>query len=58
MEFFSAVSAERDSQWVGTFDLGLTYALTENIQLDAGANFGISRAADDINPFVGLSFRF
>lgn len=58
LEFFSSVSTERGSSWTGTVDLGLTYALTKNLQLDAGINLGVTRAADDWNPFVGLSFRF
>jgi hypothetical protein len=37
---------------------GLTYALKKNLQLDAGVNFGVTRAADRINPFVGVSMRF
>ena len=58
VEFFSSVSTERGSSWVGSVDLGLTYALTKNIQLDAGINLGVTRAADDFNPFVGVSWRF
>jgi hypothetical protein len=58
VEFFSAVSAERDSDWIGTVDLGLTYGLTDNIQLDAGVNIGVTKSADDVNPFLGLSWRF
>jgi hypothetical protein len=58
VEFFSKVSTERGSAWEGTVDLGLTYALTKNVQLDAGINFGLTRAADDFNPFIGLSWRF
>ncbi len=58
MEFFSSVSAERGSSWTGTVDVGLTYALTKNLQLDAGINLGVTRAADDFAPFAGLSFRF
>ena len=58
VEFFSAVSTEEDSEWVGTFDMGLTYGLTEDIQLDAGINIGVTRSADDWNPFLGLSWRF
>jgi hypothetical protein len=57
-EFFSSVSTERDSSWVGTADFGLTYALTENVQLDCGCNIGVTDAADDINAFSGLSVRF
>jgi len=37
---------------------GITYAATDNIQLDAGVNVGVTSAADRINPFVGLSTRF
>jgi hypothetical protein len=58
VEFFSAVSTERDSEWVGTFDTGVTYGLTDDIQLDAGINIGVTRSADDWNPFLGLSWRF
>lgn len=58
IEFFSAVSTERDSEWVGTVDAGLTYGLTEDIQLDAGINIGVTRSADDWNPFLGISWRF
>ena len=58
LEFFSSVSAERGSAWVGTFDLGLTYGLSENVQLDAGVNIGLTKSADDLNPFLGLSCRF
>lgn len=58
VEFFSSVSTERGSCWVGTVDLGLTYALTKNIQLDAGINIGVTRSADDFNPFIGMSWRF
>ncbi|HXJ55253.1 MAG TPA: transporter [Verrucomicrobiae bacterium] len=58
LEFFSAVRAETDLDWVGTVDLGLTYGLTENIQLDAGVNIGVTSVAADVNPFLGISFRF
>lgn len=58
VEFFSSVSTERGSTWTGTLDVGLTYALTKNVQLDAGINFGLTRAADDFAPFIGLSLRF
>ena len=57
-EFFSSVSTEHDSDWIGTVDLGVTYALIENLQLDCGCNIGVTRAADDINAFSGISVRF
>jgi hypothetical protein len=58
VEFFAAVNPKESSDWVGTVDLGLTYAITEDIQLDGGVNIGVTRAAEDWNPFVGLSVRF
>jgi hypothetical protein len=58
IEFFGLVSTERDARWVGTVDIGFTYGLTENIQLDGGVNIGVTRSADDVNPFLGLSMRF
>lgn len=42
----------------GVAEAGVTYALTENIQLDCGCNFGVTEAAEDFNPFVGFSVRY
>ncbi|MDQ3199822.1 MAG: transporter [Verrucomicrobiota bacterium] len=58
VEFFSNVSTERGSVWIGTVDFGLTYSLAKNIQLDAGCNIGLVRSADDLQPFAGISLRF
>ncbi len=58
LEFFSEIPTEDTSAWEGTVDVGFTFALTDNVQLDAGANFGVTDAADDINPFVGVTVRF
>lgn len=41
-----------------TADGGLTLGVTDDLQLDAGVNMGLSRGADDVNPFVGLAVRF
>lgn len=37
---------------------GITYAVTDNLQLDAGMNFGVTAASDRFNPFIGVSQRF
>ncbi len=58
VEFFGSFNDEPESPWVGTVDLGLTYALTEDIQLDTGVNIGVTRSADDFNPFIGCSIRY
>jgi hypothetical protein len=58
MEFFSSFNREENSPWVGTVDLGLTYAVSKHIQLDGGVNIGVTNSADDFNPFLGLSVRY
>ena len=58
LEFFSETSTERHTGWIGTVDAGLEYLATENIQLDCGCNFGVTRAADDFHPFAGITVRF
>jgi len=58
LEFFSDISTERHSGWIGTVDIGLEFLVTKNLQLDCGCNFGITRAADDFNPFAGVTVRF
>ncbi len=56
--FLALVSTSPNADWIGTFAFGTTYKLTRNIQLDAGVNLGVTRSADDVNPFVGLSVRY
>jgi Putative MetA-pathway of phenol degradation len=58
VEIFSDVSNEPHAGWVATFDCGVSYRLTRNVQLDTGVNIGLTKAADDVNPFVGLSVRY
>lgn len=58
VEFFSLVSTERHARWVGAVGLGLTYRLSTDVQLDGGVNIGVTRSADDFNPFLGISWRF
>jgi len=58
VEFFTEVSTATDSRWIGTVDVGFTYRFTGNLQLDTGVNIGVTRSADDVNPFLGLSWRY
>jgi len=58
LEFFSSVSTECESEWIGTVDFGLTYPIAENVQLDCGCNAGVTRSADDLNAFTGITVRF
>jgi len=47
-----------DADAIGLFDTGLTFALTDNLVLDAGVRIGLNRAAPDLGVFTGMSFRF
>ena len=58
IEFVSIASQERGAPWVATFDLGLTYELSSDVRLDGGINIGLTRSAEDLNPFIGLTWRF
>jgi hypothetical protein len=57
-EIAAAKGTARAAKWEASFDAGITYALTDSIQLDAGLNIGLTKAAPDFNPFVGISWRF
>jgi Putative MetA-pathway of phenol degradation len=46
-ELFTNQTTEKGASFIATFDTGLKYLLTNNVQLDAGINVGITDAADD-----------
>jgi hypothetical protein len=52
------VSTESGSPWISTLNLGLTYVWDRRVQFDVGAYVGVTRAANDITPFLGISYRF
>ena len=52
------ILADGSAAWEATGDLGLTLGIGRNVQLDAGLNLGFTRVAEDVNPFLGLAFRF
>jgi len=56
--YVELASAAGDGPHVATFDFGVAWKLDANTQLDAGAEIGISRTADDLRVFTGLSRRF
>ncbi|HEX8486482.1 transporter [Sphingomonas sp.] len=55
---YTELFTERGEDWIVTGDVGVTYALSDYTQIDFGANIGITRAADDLGIFAGLSRRF
>jgi len=57
-EFAATVNTEAGSEWIGQVDGGLTYAWTDDLQLDLGCNFGVTDSAPDYQPFIGVSWRY
>jgi hypothetical protein len=58
VEFFSDVSTEEDVGWVGTFNTGLGYWLSDDLQVNAGVDIGLTTWADDWYAFVGMAWRY
>lgn len=58
IEFFTVAGNAPGFKWQGQLDIGFTYALNDTTQLDFGCNFGVTKAAPDYNPFIGISRRF
>jgi len=56
--YMELTSAAGDGGHAATFDAGLMWKVNANTQLDAGANFGLTRNTDDVLVFSGLSRRF
>jgi len=58
VEFYTSFDPKHSGTWVGTTDFGFIWQVTNSLQLDAGMNIGVSRAADDLETFLGVSYRF
>jgi len=58
LEFFTVTGSARGFKWQGQVDVGVTYALKANVQLDAGCNFGVTKSAPDFQPFIGIAYRY
>ncbi len=56
-EIFSAWQYDTERYWQTSFDMGFTYLVNANLQLDIGMNW-FFRGDEAINPFVGVSWRF
>ncbi|MCC6428684.1 MAG: transporter [Phycisphaerales bacterium] len=57
IEYAGLLNLNGDEDYRGYFDGGLTYALTPDVQFDAGFRIGVTEAADDLGLFAGISFR-
>ena len=57
-EFFTGISTEEGSGWVGTTDTWFTYQADENFRIDSGVYIGVTKAADDWHPWIGATLRY
>ncbi|MCH8258667.1 MAG: transporter [Planctomycetes bacterium] len=58
VEYIGIVSGDGDSDYQALIGTGLTYALSADLVLDIGANFGLTKTAEDVNVFAGVTVRF
>lgn len=47
-----------NSWWQNTADFGVHYLINNNFKVDFGANFALTNAADDLNYYSGITYRF
>jgi hypothetical protein len=57
VEYIGISPVDTGATYTAIGSMGLTYAVTPDVQADAGVTVGISDSADDFTAFVGLSFR-
>jgi hypothetical protein len=57
VEYIGVAPHRTGAGYQAAIGFGLTYGLSANVQFDGGANVGISRDADDVVLFAGMSFR-
>ena len=56
-EYIGIASTEDDLDYRVLLGVGMTYGVSDNVQLDAGVNVGLTDEADDVRVFAGMSFR-
>jgi Putative MetA-pathway of phenol degradation len=57
VEYIGIAPMDTGGGYLALLGTGLTYRLSEDVQLDLGVNFGLSDHADDFEVFAGMSFR-
>lgn len=57
-EYFSNVSMERGAGVVDTVDVWFTYQANKSLRVDGGVYIGVTTAADDWHPWIGMTQRF
>jgi hypothetical protein len=57
-EIVGIFSPETSDEHEAYFNFGMTWAVSDTIQLDGGVRVGLTNAATDFSPFLGLSTKF
>jgi hypothetical protein len=57
VEYVGIVDLDGDQKYEAYADVGFTYSLTDDLQLDAGVNVGLTAPAEDLRVFVGMTVR-
>lgn len=57
VEYIGIAPMDTGGGYLALLGTGLTYGLSEDLQLDVGMNFGLSDHADDFQVFAGMTFR-
>lgn len=57
VEFVSVATTRAEASWEGYAKAGVTFAISDDFVLDAGAAVGVNDAAEDFGTFVGFSWR-
>ncbi|MGB9151870.1 MAG: transporter [Alphaproteobacteria bacterium] len=58
VEFWSDVNNDVNTPTQYTADFALAWLAKDNLQLDCGINVGLNKAANDLQPYLGISQRF
>jgi len=58
IEIDAEYPTDRHMRPIWTIDPSLQWLVRPNVQLDAGIYFGLTKAAPDFNPYLGISFRY
>lgn len=57
VEYIGITDTEDGTGYLSLVGGGVTYGVSDNVQLDTGVNIGLSEDADDFNVFAGISVR-
>ncbi|MDB5295471.1 MAG: hypothetical protein JWO31_1454 [Phycisphaerales bacterium] len=57
LEYAGTAPLGGDRPYEATLDTGLTYKVSDDVQIDAGVEVGLTAAADDLRVFAGVTIR-